>query len=224
MRHFHHISWSPNSYLWKGSKHAAPDCAVLSYRHLLKYFQSHSFLSNERPSFVLNIVACLLGNATVIRSSIYWIIHLVELQLFTVQIQNTETRDFSSGSILFLTSCSTIFFLPVRRLSYSSFLIVRSLGISPLDCFLWTVSNLLQPSSKDSLCRLHREHLLEGLSLSVHENTSVVQETSVSVSVRITVFLCRYNENASVHCLGNDVSKLSPLIRLSGISRQWYRT
>jgi hypothetical protein len=63
-----------------------------------------------------------------------------------------------------------------------------------------------------------------GLRLSVHENISVVQETSVSVSVGITVCLCRYNRKASVRCLGKDVSKLSPLIRLSGIPRQWCRT
>jgi hypothetical protein len=73
------------------------------------------------------------------------------------------------------------------------------------------------------LCRLGREHFLEGLSLSAHENTSVVQETSVYVAVRIIVFLCRYNGNASIRCLGNDVCELSPLFLLSGITRPWYR-
>jgi hypothetical protein len=37
------------------------------------------------------------------------------------------------------------------------------------------------------------------------------------------LFACHYNENSSVHCLRDDISKLSPLIRLSGIPRQRYR-
>jgi hypothetical protein len=50
-----------------------------------------------------HIVACFLGNATVTRgrwfdTSFYWTFHLAELQLFTVQIYSTETRDLSSGS------------------------------------------------------------------------------------------------------------------------------
>jgi hypothetical protein len=75
------------------------------------------------------------------------------------------------------------------------------------------VSHLL----KRVLCRLSRKHLLKELSFSVHENTSLVQETSVSVSLGIAVCLWRYNEHTSVSCLGKDVARLRPLLRLSGL-------
>jgi hypothetical protein len=50
-----------------------------------------------------DIVTYMLGNATVIRgcwfdTSFYLTFHLAALQLFTVQIYNTETSDLSSGS------------------------------------------------------------------------------------------------------------------------------
>jgi hypothetical protein len=60
---------------------------------------------------------------------------------------------------------------------------------------LWTVLTSVSHPLKTVLCRMGREHRLEGLSL------SVVQETSVYIAVRITAYVIR--------CLGNDVSELS---------------
>jgi hypothetical protein len=74
-------------------------------------------------------------------------------------------------------------------------------------------------------CRLHTEHLLKGLSLSGHKNTPFLQETSILFFWGgINFCIGRYNKNASVRCLGKDVSKLNPLIGLQGIPIQWYRT
>jgi hypothetical protein len=59
---------------------------------------------------------------------------------------------------------------------------------------------------------------LKGSVLSAHENTSVIHETSLSASLRITLYLCRYNGNASVRCLGKDVFKFestNPIFRHS---------
>jgi hypothetical protein len=59
-------------------------------------------------------VACSLGNVTVIHvrwfyTSFYWIFHLKEIRLFTLQIYeyNTKTRDLSSDSVS-LSWCSLI--------------------------------------------------------------------------------------------------------------------
>jgi hypothetical protein len=69
--------------------------------------------------------------------------------------------------------------------------------------------------------RLIREHLIEGLSLSF-----VMKTTKQHLRCAGNLCLCccenkcfssRYNGNDSVRCLRNDVSELSPLIRLSGI-------
>jgi hypothetical protein len=94
----------------------------------------------------------------------------------------------------------------------------------PLDCRSERSQTLVTHPLKRVFCRLSREYLLEGLSWSVHENISVVQETSLSVTLGIPVCLCRYNGNTSVCRLGKDVSKLSPLILLTGILSQWYMT
>jgi hypothetical protein len=97
------------------------------------------------------------------------------------------------------------------RYHFTSYLNVRSLSVSDPWLSVSSVSHLL----KRILCGLSREHRPEGSSLSVHENASVVAQR-LFVATRIIVCLCRYNGNASVRCLENDVSELSPLFRLSG--------
>jgi hypothetical protein len=83
----------------------------------------------------------------------------------------------------------------------------------------WTPSSIpLRESSADWL----ESTFLKGW-VYPFTTTYAVEETSVSVSFGITLYLCLYNGNASVHCKGNHVSKLIPLIMLSGIPRQWYR-
>jgi hypothetical protein len=65
---------------------------------------------------------------------------------------------------------------------------------------LSSVSHLL----KRIVCGPEREHLLEGFSLSVHENTSVDSEC-LFVGMGIIVCICRYNGNASVRRLGSSL-------------------
>jgi hypothetical protein len=131
----------------------------------------------------------------------------------------------SSGSVSLPSCCSvtvTVSWLTVLWTATASVTISSELFLSVIvssELFQILVSHSL----KRVPCRLGIEHLIEGLNLSIPENASDMQETSLYVVVGITVCLCRYNGNASVRCLGNDASELSLLFRLSGIPRQWHR-
>jgi hypothetical protein len=75
---------------------------------------------------------------------------------------------------------------------------------------------------KTVFLRLSREHLIEVFGLSMSRKQHL--RCAGNVSLRCCENNClssRYNGNASVRCLGNDVSELSPLFRLSGIPSQY---
>jgi hypothetical protein len=112
-----------------------------------------------------------------------------------------------SYSLQKFTTHKTETFLLVRY-HFTSYLLPAVCWCLTLDC---SVSHLL----KRILCRLS-----EVLSISVHENTSIVAQR-LFVATRTIVYLCRYDGNTSVLCLGNDVTELSPLFRLSGRTTQY---
>jgi hypothetical protein len=123
----------------------------------------------------------------------------------TRQIINSGFWILSRIIWILIVTTKVIHFTNLHHINFTVESSVRRLLRSALNWLdpsmsVSSVSHLL----KRVFRRPSREHLIEGLSLSVHENTSVDSQR-LFVATRIIVCPCRYNGNASVHCLGNSL-------------------